>query len=183
MKVPALFQAAANYKDQWELRDYMTDEMVAMAESGTLSPTVLMLQPPKISEMAGNILLGQEFRDDGTMAQGQDIPQALADYRVKLKAMHGAKHVLLKQAAKMSGRVYRGQGSAAVYSSETKELPFGEDGTLSLSLPQAWRVLRFCGAHCRKVKRADAQKRIWLCEEVIPGGNVGEEHRRRRAVA
>jgi len=181
-RAPTLFAGVANYKNEWELRDYLTDEMVAMAEAGTLSVTDLMNQEPRTAEICGQILLGHESREDGTMMQGQDVPSELADYMVKLKSINNAPSVYFKRSARMSGRAYRRRGSVAMYSAETAEVPFPSDGVLEMKLPEAWRVLRFCGANCRKVKRTTAQSRMWRCEEVKSGVSAdGESPRRRRA--
>lgn len=184
-RAPQLFGAAGNYRDDYELREYVAEEMIAMAEAGTLCVTDLMNQPPRISEQVGNVILGREVQpEDRKMLTDGYVPEQLSEYKVKLRALNGHKTALLKIPARQRGRIFKGAASVPTYAGETKEIPFDPHGILELRLPEAWRVLRFCGANCRKFKRTTAQAMYWRCEEVMPERAEtadGESPRRRKA--
>jgi len=184
-----MFPRSGNYRKEFELRDYISGELELMAQRGLLYLTDVMQHPdPLVVELAGQVILGQEYREDGHMEKGLDVPPELASYRVRLRCINGHKVVRWKGTQKDSGRRYGRHSSIPTFQAVLHEKAADSDGCVSLSAADAWRALRFCGKECRvpRVKRATAQEKLWLCEEVNPAP-VGDDApseaptRRRRA--
>lgn len=163
---PVLFPQATQHHTELEQRAYLKEELIKLAQAGTLCVTDIMNQPQGVGDACGMIILGQIFRE-GRM-ESEPVPSVLEEYLVKLRPLAGRDEVAWKSGRESIGTVARGQGKVELFQDVYEYAKPGPDGTVSLRLPIAWKALRQYGANCRKCRRVSARPDVWRFEEVRP---------------
>jgi hypothetical protein len=172
-EVVDLFPDALKYRQYDDLREYISDTLVELAENGKLSVTQIHQQKTQYCDMAGDIILGHRINtSDQTMELGVYVPEILQAYKVRLKSLADGngnprtiKHVRgmvegkKTMGTRRTGKVRRVVREVADYGVEEGEFP----------LPTAWRILHQSGKYCVKISGGIRQARNrggWTTEEV-----------------
>lgn len=173
---PLLFTKRGHYVGPRALREYVKNEMIAMAEDGTLRVTDLCNQGPTIRDAVGMVLYGVALEGSSphTARPGQSIPRELLNYRVKIKSIKGdtikwkdgvEEYATLKPPGRAS--FFDGQGSDQDLMLKRDVWIDSEVTEDDFDLPTAWKILNQYGKHCRPAKRSGLQDKYWKYEEVF----------------
>jgi hypothetical protein len=177
-QAPYLFPNYEKFATAQRRRSYLEEELVRLANAGALSVTDLYNQRDNLRDECGEIILGQDFDDEGNSTPGSAPPE-LEMYRVKIRALDSAWNICFISGSKLSNRLVQG-GSADTYASceNDKKARHVEDtfynakaAECELPLALAWRCLRQYGAFCAPCLHAERRPDKWKCEEVKPANS------------
>lgn len=181
---PLLFRDYGKYRDYDDLRLYIENELIRMAEEGTLCVTDCLNQPSKIRNTIGEILKGIRWNEERRQEGGMEIHPALTSYQVKIRSING-KNITWKRGKEPLRRKYSQHGGSTTISGESNyrnNLKLYTDvyidtgqKEISISLPQAWTALSQAGKYCRPARREGLQRKYWHFEEVMPGKKSDDE--------
>lgn len=166
------------------LREYLLRRMVTLASENDLRVTDLLLQPRLIKDTCAMIIMGLRWRrgsdpPEMEMAPG-DIPRELRDYRVKVKSLDGQTVRWKKGLEEVAGNstIYDGVAHKATCANADGSPVRGveevtidtEETEATLSLVEAWEVLRQKGKFCISVRGVPTEERgkVWRVEEIFP---------------
>ena len=161
------FELISNYQDK---REYISSELVSLAEKGELYVSEIMYQRTMdIVDMAGDVIRGMGY-EENKLKNDFFVPPELAEYMVKLKPINGKTNVRYKIGFEKTSQMRRRGGKVDKLSPRYKEIEPNANGVVVMQLKDAWLALRQHGKYVSNgnPKRKERQDREWWYEEIPP---------------
>lgn len=164
-----LFKDYNLYNRRPKLRRYVKEVLVEKALANELCVTDLLLHPNKpihFRDLIGEVICGVEVVDEGQ--QQADIPEELRNYKVRLKPYGNYKTVKWKKGRYAKDSFFDDGEQVRLYDDVYAELEPGKDGTVTVSLYDAWCALQQYGKDVAYATKPSQREMNWRLEEVRP---------------
>lgn len=171
-KTPKMFHEFRDFRKHRDRRNYVSRVLESLAQEGSLYLTDALNQPEDVAAYVRMVCNGHDIDANRMCVQGQRVPSAIANFKVKLKAINGHK-LQWKHGEQYQDRdnyVVSGEAHTTVDFIEPVIYDFGDAKEVEVTPAEAISALMQCGENVRRCRNTRIQKEFWHLTEVRPEG-------------